>query len=116
MASVARVSSSLRTSLRSPAFNARVVAFQGARYYSAKSQVCGPSPNCPSSIRGRARLGANNPVLQSLKERFAELLPEKIEQIKALRKFVSPLDAVHPIHLPLHADALAMQGARLQGC
>jgi hypothetical protein len=26
-------------------------------------------------------------VLQTLKERFAELLPEKIEEIKALRKY-----------------------------
>ena len=29
-------------------------------------------------------------LLQSLKERFAEQLPEKIEEIKALRKYVSP--------------------------
>ncbi|KAF5134904.1 Citrate synthase, mitochondrial [Metarhizium anisopliae] len=61
MASVSRLSSSaLRASLKSQAFNGRTVAFNGARYYSAKTQT--------------------------LKERFAELLPEKIEQIKALRK------------------------------
>jgi hypothetical protein len=29
--------------------------------------------------------------MQTLKERFAELLPEKIEQIKALRKYGNPL-------------------------
>jgi len=29
-------------------------------------------------------------VLQTLKERFAELLPAKIEEIKALRKYGSP--------------------------
>ncbi|KAL7950999.1 citrate-synthase [Trichoderma barbatum] len=61
MASVTRLSNSaLRASLRNPAFNGRATAFNAARCYSAKTQ--------------------------SLKERFAELLPEKIEQIKALRK------------------------------
>lgn len=29
------------------------------------------------------------PLPQTLKERFAELLPEKIEQIKTLRKYVT---------------------------
>ncbi|EFY93532.1 Citrate synthase precursor [Metarhizium acridum CQMa 102] len=62
MASVSRLgNSALRASLKSQAFNGRTVAFNGARYYSAKTQ-------------------------QTLKERFAELLPEKIEQIKTLRK------------------------------
>uniref|UniRef100_A0A8H7NDN4 Citrate synthase n=1 Tax=Bionectria ochroleuca TaxID=29856 RepID=A0A8H7NDN4_BIOOC len=61
MASVARLSNSaLRASLRNPAFGGRVSAFNAARCYSAKAQT--------------------------LKERFAETLPEKIEQIKALRK------------------------------
>jgi len=32
------------------------------------------------------RAPATDLFLQTLKERFAELLPEKIEQIKALRK------------------------------
>lgn len=59
MASVSRIgSSALRASLR--ANNTRLSAFQAARCYSAKSQT--------------------------LKERFAELLPEKIEEIKTLRK------------------------------
>ncbi|KKA31176.1 hypothetical protein TD95_002278 [Thielaviopsis punctulata] len=59
MASVARLSSSaLRTSARGSAF--RASSFAAARFYSAKAQT--------------------------LKERFAELLPEKVEQIKTLRK------------------------------
>ncbi|KAG7123223.1 Citrate synthase like protein [Verticillium longisporum] len=59
MASVSRIgSSALQASLR--ANNTRLSAFQAARCYSAKSQT--------------------------LKERFAELLPEKIEEIKTLRK------------------------------
>jgi citrate synthase len=58
MASVLRFgSSALRTA---PAFGARTAAFNGLRCYSAKTQT--------------------------LKERFAEQLPEKIEQIKKLRK------------------------------
>ncbi|KAI9170971.1 Citrate synthase [Paramyrothecium foliicola] len=65
MASVTRLSNSaLRASLRTPAFNGRTVAFNTARCYSAKTQI----------------------AFQTLKERFAEILPEKIEQIKALRK------------------------------
>ncbi|KAL1894569.1 citrate (Si)-synthase [Sporothrix stenoceras] len=62
MASAMRLSSSaFRTSLRaSSAFGARSTAFNAARCYSAKAQT--------------------------LKERFAELLPGKIEEIKALRK------------------------------
>lgn len=40
MASVTRISNSaLRASLRAPAFNGRVAAYAGARYYSAKTQV-----------------------------------------------------------------------------
>jgi hypothetical protein len=31
--------------------------------------------------------------MQTLKERFAEILPEKIEQIKALRKLVNLFSA-----------------------
>lgn len=58
MASVSRLGSSSLRTLKAPAFNK--VAFQGVRCYSAKTQ--------------------------SLKERFAALLPEKIEEIKALRK------------------------------
>lgn len=61
MASVTRVSNSaMRASLRNPAFTGRATAFNAVRCYSAKTQT--------------------------LKERFAELLPEKIEQVKALRK------------------------------
>ncbi|WDK09284.1 hypothetical protein CGRA01v4_00562 [Colletotrichum graminicola] len=57
--SVARLSSSaLRASLRASPF--KVSAFNAARCYSSKNQT--------------------------LKERFAELLPEKIEEVKALRK------------------------------
>jgi hypothetical protein len=37
--------------------------------------------------------------VQTLKERFAELLPEKIEQIKALRKYERPLVRTRPIPL-----------------
>ncbi|KAK9426404.1 putative Citrate synthase [Seiridium unicorne] len=48
------------SALKGPAFTARNTAFTAARCYSAKTQT--------------------------LKERFAELLPEKIEEIKALRK------------------------------
>lgn len=55
--------------------------------------------------------GADSRVPQSLKERFAALLPEKVEEIKALRKFVSPLDT--PFKLRAN---MAIQGARLQGC
>ncbi|KFY19366.1 hypothetical protein V491_04475, partial [Pseudogymnoascus sp. VKM F-3775] len=61
MASAVRFgSSAFRSSLAAPAFNARIAAFNGARCYSAKTQT--------------------------LKERFAEQLPEKIEEIKKLRK------------------------------
>ncbi|MBE3042783.1 hypothetical protein IMZ48_09470 [Candidatus Bathyarchaeota archaeon] len=43
MSSVARMgSSSLRSSLRASTLNGRVTAFQGARCYSAKAQVCDP--------------------------------------------------------------------------
>ncbi|PMB73758.1 Citrate synthase, mitochondrial [Beauveria bassiana] len=64
MASVTRLSNSaLKASLRAPAFGARSAAFNSVRCYSAKTQT--------------------------LKERFAELLPEKIDQIKALRAFVT---------------------------
>ncbi|KAK3905884.1 citrate synthase-like protein [Staphylotrichum tortipilum] len=52
--------STMRASLRAPSMVYRNTAFTAARCYSSKSQT--------------------------LKERFAELLPEKIEQIKALRK------------------------------
>lgn len=63
MASVTRVSNNaLRASLRNPAFAGRATAFNAARCYSAKTQT--------------------------LKERFAEILPEKLEQMKALRKYV----------------------------
>ncbi|KAL5630624.1 hypothetical protein BROUX41_000496 [Berkeleyomyces rouxiae] len=59
MTSVARLSSSaLRSSVRGSAF--RTSSFAATRFYSAKTQT--------------------------LKERFAEILPEKIEQIKTLRK------------------------------
>ncbi|KKF93472.1 Citrate synthase mitochondrial [Ceratocystis platani] len=59
MASVARLSSAaLRTSVRGTAF--RNSSFAATRFYSAKAQT--------------------------LKERFAELLPEKVDQIKTLRK------------------------------
>ncbi|KAF5609830.1 citrate synthase [Fusarium tjaetaba] len=62
MASVARLSNAaLRASLRSSPINGSV--FNAVRCYSAKTQT--------------------------LKERFAELLPEKIEQVKALRKSVA---------------------------
>ncbi|OBT87534.1 citrate synthase, mitochondrial [Pseudogymnoascus sp. 03VT05] len=61
MASAVRFgSTAFRSSLAAPAFNARIAAFNGARCYSAKAQT--------------------------LKERFAEQLPEKIEEIKKLRK------------------------------
>jgi citrate synthase len=61
MASALRLSTSaLRSSLTAPAFNSRIAAFNGLRCYSSKTQT--------------------------LKERFAEQLPEKIEQIKKLRK------------------------------
>ena len=53
-------------------------------------------------------------VPQSLKERFAALLPEKVEEIKALRKFVSLLDTDRPIPFERGAN-MAIQGARLQG-
>ncbi|KAK4222408.1 citrate synthase-like protein [Podospora fimiseda] len=53
-------SSALRTSLRASSFATKNTAFTAARCYSSKTQT--------------------------LKERFAELLPEKIEEIKALRK------------------------------
>ncbi|KAK4038937.1 citrate synthase-like protein [Parachaetomium inaequale] len=52
--------STMRASLKAPSLFYRNTAFTAARCYSSKSQT--------------------------LKERFAELLPEKIEQIKALRK------------------------------
>ncbi|KAK4130932.1 citrate synthase [Trichocladium antarcticum] len=52
--------STLRGSLKAPSFVYRNSAFAAARCYSSKTQT--------------------------LKERFAELLPEKIEEIKALRK------------------------------
>ncbi|EHA55605.1 citrate (Si)-synthase [Pyricularia oryzae] len=60
MASAMRLSSAFRATARAPAFTARRTAFNGMRCYSAKTQT--------------------------LKERFAELLPEKIEEIKSLRK------------------------------
>merc|ERR1712000_604998 len=61
MASVTRVNNSaLRAALRTPAFTGRATGFNAVRCYSAKTQT--------------------------LKERFAEILPEKVEQIKALRK------------------------------
>ncbi|KAK8094484.1 Citrate synthase- mitochondrial [Apiospora hydei] len=53
-------SAALRASTRAPTFTARHAAFTAARCYSSKTQT--------------------------LKERFAELLPEKIEEIKTLRK------------------------------
>merc|ERR1712000_730572 len=62
MASALRLGqSALRSSLTAPAFNARTAAFNGLRCYSSAKT-------------------------QTLKERFAEILPEKVEQIKALRK------------------------------
>merc|ERR1712000_376835 len=62
MASALRLGqSALRSSLTAPAFNARTAAFNGLRCYSSSKT-------------------------QTLKERFAEQLPEKIEQIKKLRK------------------------------
>jgi hypothetical protein len=46
---------------------------------------------------------------QTLKERFAELLPEKIEQIKTLRKFVAAIDALSRArdHLTPYAESMA---------
>jgi citrate synthase len=64
MASIGRLSNSaLRASIRTPAFAGRSSAFNASRCYSAKAQT--------------------------LKERFAEQIPEKVEQIKALRKSVA---------------------------
>merc|ERR1712000_181224 len=61
MASVTRVNNSaLRSALRTPAFTGRATGFNAVRCYSAKTQT--------------------------LKERFAEILPERIEQIKKLKK------------------------------
>ncbi|KAI1432454.1 citrate synthase-like protein [Xylaria sp. CBS 124048] len=60
MASTLRLSSSALRTLRAPGFASPTVAFNAARCYSAKTQT--------------------------LKERFAELLPGKIEEIKTLRK------------------------------
>jgi len=50
---------------------------------------------------------------QTLKERFAEILPEKVEQIKALRKYVSspPFGPANRARSPrsLHnADSLSL--------
>ena len=88
MASVTRLSNSaLRASLKAPAFNGRTAAFNAVRCYSAKTQV--------GQTSSRAQTVSMNPKLnrpshpQTLKERFAEILPEKVEQIKALRKYVS---------------------------
>ncbi|RDL38251.1 Citrate synthase [Venustampulla echinocandica] len=62
MASSLRLgASALRSSFAAPAFSSRTAAFNGLRCYSSAKT-------------------------QTLKERFAEQLPEKIEQIKALRK------------------------------
>ena len=90
MAVVSRLSSSaIRATIRAPAFNTRVAAFQTARYYSAKSKVRNPSSNTSyfGNSCARGLISANtNPLRQTLKERFGELIPEKIEEIKALRK------------------------------
>merc|ERR1711977_481518 len=62
MASALRLGqSALRSSLTAPAFNARTAAFNGLRCYSSSKT-------------------------QTLKDTFADGLPEKIEQIKTLRK------------------------------
>jgi len=42
-------------------------------------------PDCPVALNGFANRGADS-LRQTLKERFGELIPEKIEEIKALRK------------------------------
>ncbi|EDN96699.1 citrate synthase, mitochondrial precursor [Sclerotinia sclerotiorum 1980 UF-70] len=60
MASLRIGQAALRASIRAPTFGAKSAAFNSLRCYSSKTQT--------------------------LKERFAEQLPEKIEQIKALRK------------------------------
>ncbi len=60
MASVTRLSNAaLKAFIRAPAFGARSTAFNTVRCYSAKTQT--------------------------LQERFAQILPEKVEEIKALR-------------------------------
>jgi citrate synthase len=84
MASALRLGrSALRTSLNASAFNTRTAAFSGLRCYSsAKTQVKLPPPDLFLS-------DGPNIFLQTLKERFAEQLPEKIEQIKKLRKYDS---------------------------
>jgi len=86
MASALRYgSSALRSSFAAPALNARTIAFNGLRCYSsAKSQVRRRPPPSDSHLPREAP--SNLDPLQTLKERFAEQLPEKIEQIKKLRK------------------------------
>jgi hypothetical protein len=42
-------------------------------------------PDCRVVLNGFVNRGANS-LRQTLKERFGELIPEKIEEIKALRK------------------------------
>lgn len=104
-------SSALRTSLRAPAFSAGTTSFQAIRCYSAKTQVCRRHWELPGSS-GSPRLARDeqsglgrsylvylaNPSssCQTLKERFAELLPEKIEEIKTLRKSVTTNPPVRP--------------------
>ena len=104
-------SSALRTSLRAPAFSAGTTSFQAVRCYSAKTQVRRwhwELPNSSNPPLGRdARSGLGRPCLaclanlssscQTLKERFAELLPEKIEEIKTLRKSVITDPPIDPI-------------------
>jgi citrate synthase len=92
MASVTRVSNAaLRASLRTPAFAGRASAFNAVRCYSAKTQVCvEPQRHPPIEFHAHLETTADNrPVQQTLKERFAEILPEKVEEIKALRKSVA---------------------------
>lgn len=104
-------SSALRTSLRAPAFSAGTTSFQAIRCYSAKTQVCRRHWELPGSS-GSPRLARDEQVglgrtylaylanpsssCQTLKERFAELLPEKIEEIKTLRKSVTTNPPVRP--------------------
>lgn len=85
MASTIRLSSSaLRASLRAPGFASRSTAFNAARCYSAKTQVCNIRSQFSRALDDEI---ANHFVfMQTLKERFAELLPEKIDEIKTLRK------------------------------
>jgi citrate synthase len=84
MASALRLgSSALRISRNAPVFTMRTAAFNGMRSYSSsKTQVSFLFAYHNSDFR-RALSNRN---LQTLKERFAEQLPEKIEEIKTLRK------------------------------